>query len=172
MTGDSIELLELSAISDDQRASLAALTLPEAQYEYGGNFKSSMAECDAGDEALIRGLVILAGQTPIGIVLLKRPPLSPNWASEDAITLHGLKIDRRWQGRGYGRAALRKTIEVAKKIWPSAQKLALTVDAENSTARELYRQCGMQEVGVPTHGRIGLEHHFEIRLDEGVLGRS
>jgi len=161
---DIIELADLSAISEGQRASLAALTLPKAQYEYGGSFDSSIDACTAGDAALIRGLVILAGRTPIGMVLLKRPPLSPDWASEETVTLHGLKIDRRWQGMGYGRAALAKTIERAKAIWPSAKTLALTVDAENVAARALYRQCGQREVGVPTPGRIGLEHRFEIRL--------
>lgn len=165
MSEDIIELADLSAISEDQRESLAALRLPEAQYEYGGSFESSMEACAAGDGALIKGLVILADRIPIGMVLLKRPPLSPDWASEDAVTLHGLKIDRRWQGRGYGRVALAKTIERAKAIWPSAKTLALTVDAENVTARALYRQCGLYEVGVPSRGRIGLEHRFEIRLD-------
>ena len=164
MTSDRLEVVELSAISERQMSSLAALTLPDIQYEYGGRFKSSIDECVSGDRGQIRGLAILVGDVPIGMVLLKRPPLSPDWASEDTITLHGLKIADRWQGKGYGRLSLIKTIAMAKEIWPPAKKLALTVDVENRAARKLYERCGLRDVGVPSRGRIGLEQRYEILL--------
>ena len=163
MTSD-IELNDLALLSARQRDRLRRLMIPARQIEFGGSFESSMEDCLSGPPDSIRGLAIELDGSPIGLVVLKRPPRAPAWASEDMVTLHALKLDARWQGKGYGRAAFAAAIDAARSIWPEARHLALSVDADNTAALSLYRSFGMTDSGPVFHGRIGLEHRLRIAL--------
>jgi len=160
-----IELRELDRLSARRLCQIRRLSISDRQIEYGGAFETSVDDCIAGSPDSIRGLAILLKDTPIGLVVLKRPPLSPVWASEDTVTLHGLKIDARWQGKGYGKAAFVRTLAVCRTIWPDAKRMALSVDADNAVALALYKSLGMIDSGSVFQGRIGLEHRLHIALD-------
>lgn len=156
---------ELEQLDGQQVRQLKRLEISDQQVEFGGSFKRSVDECLSGSPSTIRGLAILFDSSPMGLVVLKRPPLSPAWASEDMVTLHGLKIDIRWQGKGYGRAAFSGAMVLCKSIWPDAKQLALSVDAENQVALSLYKSFGMTDSGPLYQGRIGREHRLQIALD-------
>ena len=160
-----LELKELAQLSGHQVRELKRLKISDQQVEFGGSFKRSIDECLSGSPSTIRGLGILFDSSPMGLVVLKRPPLSPAWASEDMVTLHGLKIDIRWQGKGHGRAAFSGAMALCKSIWPDATQLALSVDAENQVALSLYKSFGMTDSGPLYQGRIGFEHRLQIALD-------
>lgn len=160
-----IELRELDRLNARRLGQLRRLRIPDRQVDYGGSFEQSLDDCIAGSPDCIRGLAILLESTPIGLVVLKRPPLSPAWASEDTVTLHGLKIDARWQGKGHGKAAFVRSLAVCRTIWPGAKRMALSVDADNAVALTLYKSLGMADSGPVFQGRIGLEHRLHIALD-------
>ena len=131
------------------------------QSEFGGDFKGSIAEIEAAPSDLRLGAVLSFGDAPVGLCLLKCPPFAPDWAHDDAVTLHGLKIDRSVQGRGFGRLLMRGAIALARTRWPAACRVQLMVDAGNVAALGLYRSFGMLDSG-PVHiGRIGREHRLE-----------
>ena len=98
------------------------------------------------------------------MVLLKRLPDSPTWTPPQAVSLHGLKIAKAFQGRGLGHAALCLSIERAQAQWPDATKLILAVDAGNVAALTLYRRFDMSDNGPVFKGRVGLEHRLELSL--------
>jgi len=160
-----IELRELGQLNTQQLHDLRMLEIPDQQVEFGGSFSQSVDECLGGPPASIRGLGILLNGLPIGLVVLKRPPLSPEWAADDMVTLHGLKIDARWQGQGHGKAGFTGAVALCAAVWPEAKRLALTVDADNHVALALYKGFGMTDSGPVIQGRIGLEHRLEIALD-------
>ena len=160
-----VELKELEQLSDRQICGLKRLEISDQQAAFGGSFERSIDECLSGSPRTVRGLAILLDCSPMGLVVLKRPPLSPAWASEEMVTLHGLKIDIHWQGKGYGRAAFSGAMAVCKSIWPDAKQLALSVDAGNHVALSLYKSFGMTDSGPRYQGRIGLEHRLQMALD-------
>ncbi len=160
-----LKLKELEQLSGQQIRRLKQLEISDQQVEFGGSFRRSVDECLSGSPNAIRGLALLIDSSPIGLVVLKRPPLSPAWASEDMATLHGLKIDMRWQGKGYGRAAFSGAMALCQSIWPDAKQLALSVDAGNQVALSLYKSFGMTDSGPLYQGRIGREHRLHIALD-------
>ncbi len=159
-----LELKELAQLGSRQIRALKRLEISDQQVEFGGSFKKSIDECLSGPPDAIRGLAVLFDSSPVGLVVLKRPPLSPAWASEDMVTLHGLKIDIRWQGKGYGRAAFSGAMALCRSIWPDAKQLALSVDAGNEVALSLYKSFGMTDSGPIYQGRIGREHRLQIAL--------
>ncbi len=56
-------------------------------------------------------------------------------------------IDERYQGQGYGRAALAMLIEEIKLHHPACQVIQLTVHPENAQAQHLYTQAGFAPTG-------------------------
>jgi diamine N-acetyltransferase len=69
-----------------------------------------------------------------------------------------LMIDRRFQGRGYGRAALHLIIEDLRGR-PDCRCIYISFEPENETARHLYAA-----VGFVSEGRI-IEGEVVYRLD-------
>ncbi len=161
----TIDIRDLCQLDARQIDRLRRLKIPEPQIEFGGSFEQSVAECLDGAPPCMRGFGILVDAAPVGLVILKRPPCSPDWASDDMVTLHALKIGANWQGLGYGRAALSGALTMCRSIWPRAKRLALSVDADNTAALSLYRSVGMTDSGPVFQGRIGLEHRLCIALD-------
>lgn len=160
----NLSVLNLAEMSRGQLAALASLQVARDQEELGGTFKASVNEWKNADADQILGLAFYLGSDPVGIVLLKRFALSPSWVPDEAISLHGLKIGKEFQGRGLGREAFGLAIEAAKAYWPSARQLMLAVDAGNEPALSVYKGAGMRDSGPIYKGRIGYEHRLELVL--------
>ncbi|WP_130910681.1 GNAT family N-acetyltransferase, partial [Pseudomonas sp. Sample_9] len=94
--------------------------------------------------------------------LLKRPPVLPDWADEHSATLHALQVDRRAQGKGYGKACLQALPAVALGAWPEIKGLELSVDADNEAAIALYAKHGYVDSGEAYKGRIGYERRMGL----------
>ena len=59
-----------------------------------------------------------------------------------------MMIDRDFQGRGYGKAAMGKCLEyIRTKPFGSSNRVALTCNRDNSAARRLYEAFGFRPTG-------------------------
>ena len=76
-----------------------------------------------------------------------------------------LMIDHRYQGRGYGRAAM---VELMRrlKLHPQVQKIATSHRVENTAASQLYRSLGFVGWDV-SHWKVKKEGEVYLILDEG-----
>ncbi|WP_406819203.1 GNAT family N-acetyltransferase [Pseudomonas sp. KnCO4] len=72
---------------------------------------------------------------------------------ENSRWIYRLMIDHRYQGRGYGRAALRALLEHLQKM-PGGPGVALGVAPENTGARRLYACEGFVETGELIDGEL------------------
>lgn len=166
----NLAAVSLATLNADRHSILASLKVRPAQEDWGGTFAASMKEWEQADREFVLGLAFLKGDEPVGIVLLKRKPFSPDWVSEDSVSLHGLKIAESYQGQGFGQAAFELTIQAAMSRWPMASQLVLAVDAGNEPALAVYRSFGMVDSGPVFKGRIGFEHRLRLKLDFNRLG--
>ncbi|MDW3223615.1 MAG: GNAT family N-acetyltransferase [Paracoccaceae bacterium] len=151
-------------ISEGKLEVLTKLKVSEKQQDLGGSFAASVAEWKDAHPDDILGVCFFQAERPVGLVLLKRPPLSPPWVPLPAISLHGLKIAQTDQGKGLGKRAFGLSVAFAKNNWPEATTLTLAVDAGNDPALAVYRGFGMSDSGPVFQGRIGLEHRLELKL--------
>ena len=73
---------------------------------------------------------------------------TPPAALKDNYSLWRLMIGKKYQGRGYGREAIRLALEFIR-TWPcgEAELCSLSFEPENEVARELYHSCGFWENG-------------------------
>jgi diamine N-acetyltransferase len=85
-------------------------------------------------------LAIRADGELVGFVMWSRS------ATDGSYWIGGFQIDRRRQGRGYGRSGLLALIE-ALRAKPECREIVLTSLRSNAAARRLYASLGFHETG-------------------------
>jgi diamine N-acetyltransferase len=132
------ETLELTVRPEQQRfaadhAPIAAIALAKAYIRPGG--------------AHWTPYVIYAGATMVGFLALAYEP-----ETADQFWLFHFFIDQRYQGRGYGKAALRCFVALVRREHPRCQALQLVVHPENIRAQRLYTTAGFHPTGAERWG--------------------
>ena len=144
-----------------QKQQLDTLQVHPEQLAYSGDIYCALNSLLVNPHPdAIKGFALLADETPVAFLLLKRPPALPAWADEHSATLHALQVDQRAQGKGYGKACLQDLAEVARQAWPEIRGLELSVDADNAAAIALYAKYGFVDSGEAYKGRIGYERRM------------
>jgi RimJ/RimL family protein N-acetyltransferase len=159
-----IELRSWPTLSLLERDAVRGLRVDDGQIEFAGPVERSIAACEAGDPAEVAGLAILADDELVGWVLLKRGESAPDWVSEGAAVVGGLRIDQRHQGRGLGAAALAEIARWIARHWPTTSRLMLRVDDGNAAGIRAYEKAGWTEIGERRVGRVGIERTMTLRL--------
>lgn len=160
----TLDIVNCTEMTPARHARVRALTVTGQQAEFGGTFADSLDTGLSDRSGAVQAYCFLKQAEPIGIVVLKRPPATADWVPADAVSLHGFKIDRSWQGQGLGGAAFRLAVAAAARRWPEADQLVLAVDADNAAALAVYRAFGMIDSGPVYAGRIGREHRLSRAL--------
>lgn len=115
---------------------IAAIALAKAYIRPGG--------------AVWEPYAIYTGSTLVGFLELAYTP-----GSHDDYWVFHFFIDQRFQGRGYGQAALAQLIALVQERYPDCHTLRLVVHPENTRAQQLYTRAGFRATG-------------ELRWDEPV----
>ena len=75
------------------------------------------------------------------------------------VGVRALYVDREWQGQGIGTAMLRAMPDLARRLYPDAERLALTVNVTNPIAVRAYHRAGFTDTGrVYRGGALGPQH--------------
>ncbi len=83
---------------------------------------------------------IYAGETMVGFLMYGLEPEKNRW------WLVRLMIDERYQGKGYGREAMREVIGLLRQN-PGCDRIYLSYEPENITAEMLYKSFGFRATG-------------------------
>lgn len=112
-------------------------------------------------------LLVLAGHRPVGFVMIYP------WTEgeERVVTIVRLMIDQRFQGRGFGRAALLESLEWAQTIEPSVSRFSTSAKPDNTAAISLYKSVGFTPTGkLDDDGEIILSKRYFPTDSEGKQG--
>ena len=146
-------MITLRKITADNLWDVVALQVGEEQRSFVADNTRSLLEAYVsitnGGVALPFG--IYADDTPVGFLMLsygcKDWPDAPTIA-HDNYSLWRLMIDRRYQGRGYGRASLKAALEYIRTLpCGPATCCWLSYEPENVAAKRLYHSFGFEETG-------------------------
>ena len=129
------------------------LSVDETQKGFGADNGASIIEAYAtqasGFTALPFG--IYEDETPVGFVMFGYDALGDEDEPEVAAKNYCIwrfMIDRRFQGRGLGKAALAVALDYLRTMpCGKAERCWLSYEPENAAARGLYRAAGFQENG-------------------------
>ena len=157
-------LVAYGALTDLQQQQLNAIEVHPEQLPFCGDMYCALNSLLAKPSPGVKGFALLADDVPVAFLLLKRPPCLPHWADVHSATLHALQVDRRQQGRGFGKACLLALPAVALEAWPQIKGLELSVDTDNVAAMGLYLGLGWVDSGEAYKGRVGYERRLSLAL--------
>ncbi|MBE6910345.1 MAG: GNAT family N-acetyltransferase [Ruminococcaceae bacterium] len=131
------------------------LSIFESQYPFVANNVESIAEAYLAlmsGEAYAYPFGVYDDETPVGFLMIgyNEAAIEENAPEvlKDNYTLWRLMIDKRYQGKGFGREAVRLGLEFIR-TWPhgNAEYCVLSYNPENEVAKKLYASFGFVENG-------------------------
>ncbi len=132
-------------VSPEDRADLCALRVADEQTRFVASNADSLEEADENDACV--PLVIRAGGQPVGFAMHALDEDDGNrW-------LYRLMIDARFQGHGYGAAALSLIVRRLSAL-PDCPFIMLGVKPENEAAIRLYERAGFRPTGETIEGEM------------------
>lgn len=136
----------LREITNETLRPILKLDVKPEQKNYVAPNAVSIAEAYFNrDEAWFRG--IYAGDEPVGFVMLSLLPHKADY------WIWRYMIDARYQGKGYGKAAIRHVIEFVR-TQPGAKKLFLSHVKGNDATAAFYTSVGFRHTGEEEDGEL------------------
>lgn len=146
-----IELLE---INEENREECLALKAAPSQAEFIASNEKSLRQAEEA-AGVARPYAIYADGEMIGFTMFafdhEEKPGQKYW-------LWRFMIDEKFQGKGYGRYALREILKYFREH--GADTMTLSTKASNTRALSLYHQFGFWETGEENDGEIVLKLCF------------
>lgn len=102
----------------------------------------SIAECSF--EKDFRAKVIYDDQTPVGFALYY---LVEEEGDIPYVFLHRFMVDKKYQGKGYGKAALLACVDLFKEEFPQIKAVELMHYPDNRIGESLYEKTGFVPTG-------------------------
>ncbi|MGK2851911.1 MAG: GNAT family N-acetyltransferase [Candidatus Limnocylindrales bacterium] len=132
VTGETVRLVCLLHVAPEQRGFVApnAVSFAEAMYEPKAWFRA-----------------VVANDVPVGFVMLSIDLDKPE------VYLWRFMIDQRYQGRGYGRAAIAQVVEHARAV-PGATELLVSWVPADGGPEPFYRGLGFEPTGEVDDGEV------------------
>lgn len=146
-------MIRLCKVDSKNVWELLRFEVDEAQKDFVASNTESIVEAytaiAAGGTALPFG--IYDGETPVGFLMIGYGEIpgedGPSIAAGN-YSLWRLMIDRRYQGKGYGREAVRLALEYIRSFPAGpAEYCFLSYEPENASAAKLYHSFGFRETG-------------------------
>lgn len=143
--------IRLMKLTEENREDALKLEGKDNQRSLVPSVAESLAKITSkpdGENVSYIPFAIYEGDTMVGFIMHAYEEETTNmyW-------INGFIIDKKYQGRGYGRAALRKMINWICENFDHCSEIRLSVSKENESAYELYKNFGF----VPTGEKAGEE---------------
>jgi len=135
----------LREITKENLRAVLMLDVSEAQREFVAPNSVSIAQAHFEEKAWFRA--IYADEAPVGFIMLYDDPDEPSYF------LWRLMIDRRYQGRGFGKAAVELLIDYVRTR-PGAMELRVSHGEGDGSPEGFYRKLGFDHTGEIEHGEL------------------
>lgn len=136
----------LREITDDNRDAVLALAVSEEQTAYVADVAQSLQDAVDYPEAEAWYRAVYDDDVPVGFVMISDGITSDDPTLLGPYYLWRLLVDQRFQGRGYGRAALGLVVEHIRTR-PDAHELLVSHVEGPASPRGFYEACGFVPTG-------------------------
>lgn len=137
--------IRLVSVTKANQALVMSLQLAPDQIDFVASNAESLDEAMSDSDA--RPRVVMAGDRVVGFLMYEAPQ------DDDEARIYRFMIDRTWQGRGYGKAALREVLDEIGKLGHIRQ-VSICYEPHNEAARQLYSAAGFVEQGLDEDGEM------------------
>ena len=164
--GASMEQLRLEKVTWDNFEAIINLHVNKEQRDFVASNKDSIVHAcirmiDEGKRVFPFGIYL--DKKPVGFIMVtydvgeddgEEP--SAEWFLRNSYFIWRFMIDKRYQGNGYGREAMRLVLEFIRTFPAGAAKYCwLSYEPTNERAKKLYQSFGFREL--PEHCEAGEE---------------
>jgi diamine N-acetyltransferase len=146
--------VELREITDDNRDAVCAVRVRPDQKKFVASVKKSLKEARKTPQASPWYRAVYADDVPVGFVMLSWAAPSGTRGVVGSYFLWRLLVGAQFQGRGYGRAALAKVIELVKA--DGGTELVTSYLPGKGQPWPFYQGFGFQPTGEIDDGEIVL----------------
>ena len=137
--------IRIAPVTEANRALVKALELAPEQTDFVASNAESLREAKSDDDA--RPRAVMAGDRVVGFLMYEAPQ------DDDEARIYRFMIDRIWQGKGYGKAALREVLDEIRRLG-HIRHVSICYEPDNDAARQLYRAAGFVEEGLDEDGEM------------------
>jgi diamine N-acetyltransferase len=142
----SLKKVSLKDVTADNWEAVVELELDADQEDLVASNLYSVAESHYDPDA--RPRAVYAGKRVVGFLMYD---VQRTKGKSREASIYRFMIDRRQQGKGYGRAALGKALEEIRAI-PRVRRVSIRYMPENPVAGPFYASFGFKEVGQDRDG--------------------
>ena len=143
--------VKLKEVTADNWERVVDLEVADEQDGFVASNAYSLAESKF--DPFVKPRAIYAGKRVVGFLMYES--LESDGKPHE-YSIFRFMIDRRQQGKGYGRKAIEKAIEEIKKD-AKAKRISIGYVPGNPVYKRLYRSLGFEEVGVDEDGEMVAE---------------
>ena len=141
--------MELRAVTEQNYQKILDLSTGAGQEEFVARNVRSLAQAWVFRDRA-RPYALYEGEEPVGFIMFDW------WPEKKWVEIWRLMIDHRFQGKGYGRAAVQKALEFLRESG-LFDKVQINYVEENQGAKHLYRSMGFQETGAMEGNEVVME---------------
>jgi diamine N-acetyltransferase len=149
--------VELRDVTAENRKAVAALELAPGQEDLVASNAYSLREARRDPDS--RPRAIYAGDRLVGFLMYE---IIRRRNKRHEVSIYRFMIDRRHQGKGYGRAALARALDEIRAI-PNVVKVSIGYMPDNPVAGPFYASFGFVEVGRDRDGEVIAELDLKPR---------
>ena len=147
-------MITLKLINKENIDEIITLKVKNKQERFVSTVAESLAEAAVYKDSAFP-FAVYENDTPVGFIMLGY------YEKKQYYTLWKLLIDKKYQNKGYGRAALKLGIRYLKDSF-NANRVYTGVAPDNEVAKHLYSSFGFVETGVVEDGMI--EMYCETKI--------
>ena len=140
--------VKLKKVTADNWEEVVDLELRDSQEDLVASNLYSVAEAQFDPDA--RPRAVYAGKRVIGFLMYD---VQKTKGKAKEASIYRFMIDRKYQGKGYGRKALSKALEEIQAI-PGVNRISICYMPENPVAKPFYASFGFVEVGRDSDGEM------------------
>jgi diamine N-acetyltransferase len=140
--------ISLKDVTADNWEAVVDLELDADQEDLVASNLYSVAESHYDPDAHPRA--VYAGKRVVGFLMYD---VQPTKGKSREASIYRFMIDRKHQGKGYGRAALSKALEEIRAI-PGVKRVSIGYMPENPVAGPFYASVGVRDVGRDRDGEV------------------
>jgi diamine N-acetyltransferase len=136
-------VISLRPITDDNRATVEALSASPAQERFVSNVPDSLAEAAAEPDGRAIYWAVYSDETPVGFVMISDEIGAPGYIPQ---YLWKLLIDERYQRQGFGTATLDLVVEYFRGR-PGVEEMWTSAGQGEGSPIAFYERYGFEQTG-------------------------
>jgi diamine N-acetyltransferase len=140
--------VKLKKVTADNWEAVVELELRGSQEDLVASNLYSVAEAQFDPDA--RPRAVYAGKRVVGFLMYD---VQKTKGKAKEASIYRFMIDRKYQGKGYGREALSKAVEEIRGI-PGVNRISICYMPKNPVAKPFYTSLGFVEVGRNRDGKV------------------